>query len=197
MRLIALTHRPFPAPHQTSAVSKLPVSLTRRGWIALAAGWPLVSTAAYQVRDWPAGQPVPALKLNDLEGKSWSLADLRGRAVLLNFWATWCEPCRAEMPSLQSVARRHQGDGLVVLTINHQEAEPTIRRFLEQTPIALPVLLDRDGAASKAWTPRVFPSTVMIDRNGRPRRVVVGEVDWDGTDARPWLAELLKPAGGG
>ncbi len=197
MHLIALTHRPFPATHQTSAVPIPPVSLTRRGLLALAAGWPLVSTAAYQVRDWPAGQPVPALKLNDLDGKAWSLADLRGRAVLLNFWATWCEPCRAEMPSLQSLARRHQGDGLVVLTINHQEAEPTIRRFLDQTPIALPVLLDRDGAASRAWTPRVFPSTVMIDRNGRPRRVVVGEVDWDGTDARPWLAELLKPAGGG
>jgi thiol-disulfide isomerase/thioredoxin len=173
------------------------VSFTRRGLIALAASWPLTSRAAFQVRDWPAAQAAPSLGLTDLSGKSWSLAELRGHAVMLNFWATWCEPCRAEMPSLQALARRHEADGLIVLTVNYQEAEPTIRRFLDQTPIALPVLLDRDGAAARAWTPRVFPSTVLIDRSGRPRRVIVGEVAWDGEPARPWLAELLKAATGG
>lgn len=164
---------------------------TRRALLAWAVAAPFGAEAGYLLRDWPPGQAVPALHLNDLDGKAWSLADLRGRAVLLNFWATWCEPCRAEMPSLQALAHRRAGDGLVALTVNYQESEPTIRRFLERTPIALPVLLDRDGAAAKAWTPRVFPSTVLIDRGGRPRRVVVGEVDWNGEAPTQWMADLL------
>ena len=174
------------------ALSMTPSLSTRRAVLALAVAAPFGATAAYQLRDWPSQQPVPALLLNDLDGKSWSLSDLRGRAVLLNFWATWCEPCRAEMPSLQALAQRHAADGLVALTVNYQESDLTIRRFLEQTPITLPVLLDRDGAAAKAWTPRVFPSTVLVDRSGRPRRVVVGEVDWSGEDAKAWMADLLK-----
>jgi len=169
-----------------------PYLSTRRALLAFAAAAPFGAAAAYQLRDWPSGQAVPVFLLNDLDGKAWSLSDLRGRAVLLNFWATWCEPCRAEMPSLQALAQRHAADGLVALTVNYQESDLTIRRFLEKTPITLPVLLDRDGAASKAWTPRVFPSTVLIDRTGRPRRVVVGEVDWSGEDAKAWMADLLK-----
>jgi thiol-disulfide isomerase/thioredoxin len=119
---------------------------------------------------------------------------LHGRPVLLNFWATWCEPCREEMPSLQALARRHESDALAVLMVNYRESESTIRRFLERTPLALPVLLDRDGSAARDWTSRVFPTTVLIDRSGRPRHQVVGAVDWAGDDARQWLRELL--AGG-
>ena len=84
---------------------------------------------------------------------------------------------------------------MVVLTINYQESEPGIRRFLERVPLGLPVLLDRDGSATKAWTPRVFPTTVLIDRNGHPRQQVVGAVDWAGAEARQWVAELLGSGG--
>jgi thiol-disulfide isomerase/thioredoxin len=169
-----------------------PPTTTRRALLALAFVWPPAARASYQVRDWPAGQATPALQLSDLDGKHWTLERLRGRAVLLNFWATWCEPCRAEMPSLQALAHRHDADGLTVVTVNYRESEPAIRRFLDTTRITLPVLLDRDGAAARAWTPQVFPSTVLIDRSGRPRRVVVGEVDWAGDEARRWIDELLK-----
>jgi thiol-disulfide isomerase/thioredoxin len=156
--------------------------------LAIATG----ARAAYQVKPWTGA--VPPLELNDLHGKPWSLTALRGRPVLLNFWATWCDPCREEMPSLQALARRHESDGLAVLMVNYRESESTIRRFLERTPLALPVLLDRDGSAARAWTSRVFPTTVLIDRSGRPRHQVVGAVDWAGDDARQWLHELL--AGG-
>lgn len=168
-------------------------TLTRRALLALACVGPLAARASYQVREWPAGQPTPALQLSDLDDKRWTLEPLRGRAVLLNFWATWCEPCRAEMPSLQALARRHDSDGLTVVTVNYRESEPAIRRFVDANKIMLPVLLDRDGAAARAWTPRVFPSTVLIDRSGRPRRVVVGEIDWAGDEARRLIEELLKP----
>ena len=119
------------------------------------------------------------------------LAALRGQVVVLNFWASWCEPCRAEMPSLELMAERHKGDRLQVLAVNFRETDGTIRRFLEQTDFSLPILRDADGAAARAWQVRIFPSTVVIGRDGRAAFTVVGEVDWGGAEARAWIAPLL------
>ena len=156
------------------------------------AGWPaLQARAGYLVRPWDARRAAPRLELTDLAGKPWSLAALKGHAVVMNFWASWCEPCRAEMPSLELLAQRLEGDGLVVVAINYKEAIPAIRRFLEAQPVTLPILLDRDGEAAGAWTPRIFPSTVLVDRAGQPRQVVVGELDWTGAAARELVDPLL------
>ncbi len=168
---------------------------TRRQALAVAAAaaltWPGAARAAHIVRPWPASKPTPALALTDLDGKAWTLAALKGRPVLLNFWASWCEPCRAEMPSLELLATRHEKAGLVVLSINYQEPLPTIKRFLETLPFSLPILLDRDGDATGAWTPRVFPTTVLIDRSGVARSSVIGELDWMGDTARALVEPLL------
>jgi len=172
-----------------SRMSGLP-SIDRR-CVVLAALAFAAAVRAHQLRPWTSA--APPLALNDLSGKSWDLASLQGTAVLLNFWATWCEPCREEMPSLQALAKRHEPDALVVLMVNYREAETGIRRFLERMPLALPVLLDSDGSAARAWTSRVFPTTVLIDRSGRPRHQVVGAVDWNGNEARQWVRELLLP----
>jgi thiol-disulfide isomerase/thioredoxin len=171
----------------------LPIkTCSRRTVLAAGLAAPWSVQAAYQVREWPVRQPAPAFVLGDIDQKTWRLADLRGSAVMLNFWATWCEPCRAEMPSLEALAARHRADGLVVLAVNFREAEPTIRRFLEKMPIGLPIVMDAQGSVTKAWTPGVFPSTVLIDRAGQPRRTIVGELDWNADLVRPWMAELLK-----
>jgi len=176
-----------------------PGRTTRRGVLlrSLAVGavvaLPSLARAAHVVRPWPAGKPTPALALTDLEGKAWSLAALKGRPVVLNFWASWCEPCRAEMPSLELLATRHERAGLAVLAVNYKEALPTIQRFLDVLPFSLPILLDRDGDAAGAWTPRVFPTTVLIDRSGMPRQSVIGELDWMAGDANELLAPLLAP----
>jgi len=169
------------------------LSIDRRA-VLLAALGAASGAWAHQLLPWNAARPAPTLSLSDLNGKVWDLPSLQGHAVLLNFWATWCEPCLEEMPSLEALARRHDGEPLRVLTVNYQESEPGIRRFLERVPLALPVLLDRDGATTKAWTPRVFPTTVLIDRSGRPRQQVVGAVDWAGEAPGQWVRELL--AGG-
>ena len=132
--------------------------------------------------------------LVDLDGKEWSLAALKGRPVLLNFWASWCEPCRAEMPSLELLQTRHEKAGLVILSVNYQEPLPKIKRFLETLPMSLPILLDRDGNTTTAWTPRVFPTTVLIDRGGIPRSSVIGELDWLGATARGLIEPLLASA---
>ena len=169
----------------------------RRRWLgtSLAAGavWacPVLARAAPVLRPWPADKPTPTLNLTDMDGKVWRLAALRGQVVVLNFWASWCEPCRAEMPSLELLASRHERAGLTVLAVNYKEALPAIKRFLDMQPVLLPILLDRDGMTAAAWTPRVFPTTVLIDRLGVPRMQVLGELDWLAGAARELLEPLL------
>jgi thiol-disulfide isomerase/thioredoxin len=149
------------------------------------------ASAQHIVRPWPAERPVPPLGLADLHGRTWDLAALKGRPVLLNFWATWCEPCRAEMPSLDRLARQQANEGLAVFAVNYQEGEARVREFLETLRVSLPVLLDRDGLAARQWTPRVFPSTVLIDRQGQPLSTVIGEFDWGSAEAAALLRPLL------
>jgi thiol-disulfide isomerase/thioredoxin len=146
---------------------------------------------AYEVSPW-AG-PVSALGLVDTTGKTWQPADLRGRAVLLNFWASWCEPCRAEMPTLQQVADFYGPDKLLVLAINFKEPAARALQFAKTTGVTLPVLLDLKGEAARRWGVKVFPTTLSIDRLGKPRQRIQGEVDWTGPEAEKLIAGLLKP----
>lgn len=143
------------------------------------------------LRPWPRNRAAPPLVLPALEGPPWNLASTKGQVVVLNFWAAWCEPCRAEMPSLELLAERHSADGLTVMAVNYREGESTIQRFLERMPITLPILRDADGSAARAWGVRVFPTTVLVGRDGLPAFSVIGELDWTGAQARQWLAPLL------
>jgi thiol-disulfide isomerase/thioredoxin len=177
-----------PPNRRTSRRQVLGLSLATAAALAL----PGAARAAYLLRAWPEGKVAPAFALTDLDGKTWNLAALKGQPVMLNFWASWCEPCRAEMPSLELVATRHERAGLVVLAVNYQETAPAIKRFLDVLPFSLPILLDRDGAATAAWTPRVFPTTVLIDRGGTPRHSVLGDLDWMGPVARDLIEPLLQ-----
>lgn len=134
---------------------------------------------------------MPPLTLPTWGGPPWELAAARGDVVVLNFWASWCEPCRAELPSLELLAQRHERDRLQVVTINFRETDGAIRRFLDQSPLSLPILRDTDGAAARAWQVRVFPTTVVIGRDGRARFTVTGELDWTGPTAREWISAIL------
>lgn len=146
----------------------------------------------FEWRPWAANRPVPPLDLPRLEGGRFRLADQRGKVVLVNFWASWCGPCRAEMPSLARLAAAHAGRGLMLMAVNYREAVPTIRRFIESLDFPVPVALDESGEAAKSWTPRVFPSTVLIDRRGRPAGVLLGELDWESSTALERVAPLLQ-----
>lgn len=189
------------ARHSTQAVGAFAVMSRRRllgaaamtGLAGVLGAWPKPAMAAHTARPWPAGKPTPEFALTDLEGKVWTLATLRGKPVLLNFWASWCEPCRTEMPSLELLATRHERAGLTVLAVNYREALPAVQRFLDVQPVSLPILLDREGDTTAAWTPRVFPTTVLIDRSGMPRHQVMGGLDWLGADAAALLLPLLLP----
>jgi thiol-disulfide isomerase/thioredoxin len=173
------------------------LTIPRRRLLAAGALAPWAAGAQAQAaesavyRPWPKSRPTPALELPAWEGPPVRLADQRGQVVVLNFWASWCEPCRAEMPSLELLAERHKRDRLQVLAVNFRETDGTIRRFLGQTDFSLPILRDTDGAAARAWLVRIFPSTIVIGRDGRAAFTIVGEIDWGGPEARAWLAPLL------
>lgn len=150
-----------------------------------------IATAQSVRKPWPAGKSTPALQLPGADNAPWQLADEHGHAVLLNFWASWCEPCRAEMPALERLAASERQAGLRVIAVNFREGEPAVRRFLGNTSLQLPVVRDADGAAARAFGIRIFPSTVAIDRKGRARFIVVGEYDWDGAAGRELVRTLL------
>jgi thiol-disulfide isomerase/thioredoxin len=180
----------------SATASSFPLLTRRRaGALALAAVtaplWSAPAAAASTIRPWPAAKPVPGLDLADLDGKHWTLAALAGRVVLLNFWATWCEPCRIEMPSLEALARQHRERDLVILAVNYRETASVVRGFLERMPYKATILLDADGDAATEWTPRIFPTTVLIGRNGQPVSMVLGDLDWTSAAAHNLLAPLL------
>ena len=161
---------------------------------SLALSWRF-AVASHVVRAWPASRPVPPLDVVDLVGRPWRLEAFAGQVVVLNFWATWCAPCRLEMPSLDAMAARRRPEGVIVAAVNYKETPEVIRRYLALAPFESQILLDAEGDATVAWTPRVFPSTVLIGRNGKPVHVVVGELDWEGAEARTLLDPLVAAAG--
>ncbi|MDW8327453.1 MAG: TlpA disulfide reductase family protein [Anaerolineales bacterium] len=123
-----------------------------------------------------AGFPAPDFTLETLDGDTASLADYRGRVIILNFWASWCGPCRAEMPALQALWEAQRERGLVVLAINStvQDSVPAATAFLQKMNLNLPVLIDRDGAATQRYLVRALPTTFFVDRQGIIRSMMIG-----------------------
>lgn len=146
----------------------------------------------FDVQPWPANKPIPVFEATDLNGQVWRASDLRGRAVLINFWASWCEPCRAEMPSLQALAQRHDPEKLLVLAVNFKEPLASVQRFVDKSALSLPVLLDPQGALARQWGVSVFPSTVLLGADGRVHGVLRGELDWTAAQASRLTAPLLR-----
>lgn len=123
------------------------------------------------------GSPAPDFTSTALDGSTVRLSDLRGKAVLLNFWASWCPPCREEMPYLQEAHERYGAEGLVVLAVNLDESPVAIRSFLDRYNIRLPVLLDRDLHVTERYGIIPLPTSFFIDRAGVVRSKVEGAMD--------------------
>jgi thiol-disulfide isomerase/thioredoxin len=112
--------------------------------------------------------------------------------VLVNFWATWCEPCRAEMASMQQLKERLAGRPFVVLLVNYGEARARVADFLKRESVEGTILLDPNQDAPRAWRVRVLPSSFLIGPDGRVRYSVIGEIDWASPDAIEVLQELFR-----
>ena len=122
------------------------------------------------------GFAAPDFTLETLDGNTLKLSELRGRPVILNLWASWCAPCRIEMPAIQRVHERHSDDGLVVVGLNStvQDSETAARAFADEYGLTFPIALDRDGSVSALYELTALPSTYFIDRNGIIRDVIIG-----------------------
>ena len=136
--------------------------------------------------------PAPALQLDDIDGAPYDLKDHAGEVVFVHFWASWCGPCRKEMPAIQRMAAALEQDGLQIAMINTAEDEDTVFSFLaEYAPDAHP-LMDRDGQATEAWEPRGLPATYLVDRDGQVRYQALGGRPWDEPAYLNFLRGLLR-----
>lgn len=141
-----------------------------------------------------AGAMPPSITLDRLGGGR-SSAGSPGRIVLVHFFATWCEPCRPELASLDRLRRESGKRGLDIVAISVAEVEARLDRFFAENPVGFPILLDRDRAASRAWAIDALPSTIVLDRAGEPRLAVRGDLDWQRDDVRAVLDTLLAESG--
>ncbi len=154
----------------------------RLGLLALAALWVIWGRTDPQTVTQgrvPAPQVgflAPDFTLSTLDGGSVSLHDLRGQVVVLNFWASWCPPCRAEMPALARVAQTYAPQGVTVLAVHAtaSDSPQAARRFLDELGLHLPVALDTDGRVVQAYRLSAFPTTFFVDPQGVIRDLVVG-----------------------
>ena len=128
-----------------------------------------------------APKSAPSLKLADLDGKSHDLAKLRGKVVLINFWATWCPPCRREMPSLERLSQALAGEPFIVLAVDVGEDADTIEAFTNQldTVPTFTILLDATSRAMQAWKVAGLPTTFLVDKQGRVVASAIGGREFD------------------
>jgi thiol-disulfide isomerase/thioredoxin len=144
--------------------------------------------------EWRAvsGNP-PQFTLSDSNGASFALGAQHGRPVLVHFFATWCEPCRDELPALGRLVAREQK--VAVLAISVAEMPIRVRRFLQTMPVSFPILLDEDRAVARAWDVHSLPTTFVLDRDLKPRLVIERDHDWDKLDSTDLLQKLSNQGG--
>jgi thiol-disulfide isomerase/thioredoxin len=135
-------------------------------------------------------KPAPALKLADLDGQSHDLAALKGKVVLVNFWATWCPPCRREMPSMERLTQALAGEPFVVLAVDVGEDADTIHAFNSQLDAApsFPILLDSRSRVMQAWKVGGLPTTFLVDQRGRIVASAIGGREFD----HPAMIEAIR-----
>ncbi len=165
------------------------------GYLTLANPSEVADSQANDVALAPAplpGRPAPDFTLSTLDGQPVQLSDLQGQPVILNFWATWCSPCRVEMPDLQAAHADHVDDGVVILGVNltRRDNLDDVPGFLDEFGITYPVVLDERGEVTNLYKVRGQPASVFIDKDGVVNQVFYGPVNKEFIETR--IAELIE-----
>ncbi len=139
------------------------------------------------------GSVAPDFTLENMQGEKVNLSQYRGKVVIVNFWATWCPPCRTEMPSMEVLHETFKDDGLVLLAINvEQSGAKVVSEFLKESPYSFPILLDEQNQTQNSYTVFQYPSSFIVDREGIVVKKLVGAVHWMGGDIYNLLHFMLK-----
>lgn len=137
--------------------------------------------------------PVPDVIVNSLDGKPLKLSDLKGKVVLLNFWATWCPPCREEIPSMVKLNKLMAGKPFQMVAISIDEGgKPAIESYFQTSGMTLPAYTDPDNRAAKAYGITGVPESYIIDKNGLLIKKVIGPMSWDSPEVISFLEERMK-----
>ena len=131
--------------------------------------------------------------LKTLTGETQSLSSFQGKVVFLNFWATWCGPCRIEMPSMEALYDRYKEKGLEILAVNCGEGQRDVLTFMRDNGLSFPALLDGDGRVSNSYGIQAIPTSFIIDREGKIVSRLVGSIDWDTPKIHAVIESLLNP----
>jgi len=127
-----------------------------------------------------------------LGGENVSLSSYKGKVVILNFWATWCPPCRAEMPSMETLYKSFNGQGLEILAVDIGEDSPTVQKFVRSNGYTFPILLDSSKKISSIYGIKAIPTTYIIDREGKIIGRVIGSIKWDNKKVITAIEALIK-----
>ncbi len=163
--------------------------------IAAAGGWylsgPEKRIKAYGLPT--IGSAAPDFQLVDTAGAVRSLSAERGKVVLVNFWATWCPPCKAEMPSMEELYRNYGGSNFEILAINVDDDGPAVMPgFLKDNPHTFPILFDSEFQARTLYGVAMFPETFIVDKNGIIKRKLIGAIDWTSPQMLDYINLLMK-----
>ena len=134
----------------------------------------------------------PNFTLKDINGEEVKLMDYRGKIVFLNFWATWCPPCRAEMPSMEKLYTEFKDKNFIMLAIDYQESRRVVKKFSEKLSLSYPILLDSDGTVSSKYAAFAIPVTYLIDQQGYLIGKAVGPRDWASHESFELFNHLLR-----
>lgn len=141
---------------------------------------------------WASNAPAPDFHLAAVGGKDVSLAQYKGQVVMINFWATWCGPCRQEMPVLEQLSRKYKPLGFTMLGVNVEPDSAGAVEWLKATPVSFPILFDTDSKVSKLYTVSGMPSTVIVDRKGNVRYVHRGYKAGDENEYLDQIRSLVR-----
>ncbi len=139
----------------------------------------------------PGHPQAPDFSLKDIDGNTHRLADYRGKVLIVNFWATWCPPCRAEMPSMERAWKKERNNGIMILAINVGEDEDTIFQFTADYPVTFPLLMDQDSEVVGPWGVRGLPTTYVVDPSGHIVYRAIGGREWDDPELLDKVRALL------
>lgn len=159
-------------------------------WTATNAGAPLPAAQRGIVKP---GESAPNFQLRDMNGQIVSLSDLRGKVVLVNFWATWCGPCRIEMPAMERLYRTYDRKDFEILAVSTDAQGVAVTRpFQQENHLTFPILHDADFRVGLSYGARTLPMTFMVDRQGIVRQQIFGARDWEASEAHQLIQMLMK-----